>query len=236
LSPGGGFSPRAIPGLIFYVDASYITGLNDGDSVTTWNDLSGNGYNATQTTAAQKPIYKKVIINNKDIVRVDPTDDSMFGTFPTLNANATVVFVGIITTHAINARLWHGRTDVNNYIVLIEGDSGGNIRLRAQTNFNSTVTSQMGNTNIAASTAFIGSLIFSSGNTIALWVNGTSQTVSAQGAIGAPATDNTYRIRTTTVLNALDVAAIAYYNTNISVNNLARLHSYFSSRFAIALS
>src|SRR3990167_10530119 len=77
LNPGGGFSPKAIPGLVFWADASYITGLNDGDSVTTWNDLSGNDNHATQSTAAQKPILKLNIINGRPVVRFDATDDNL---------------------------------------------------------------------------------------------------------------------------------------------------------------
>src|SRR3990167_2153597 len=81
--PFGGLAlqfPTEIPGLMFYSDASYITGLNDGDSVTTWNDLSGNGNHATQATASQKPIYKVNIINGKPVVRLDSVDDNLIVT------------------------------------------------------------------------------------------------------------------------------------------------------------
>lgn len=52
-----GFKPSQIPGLLLWLDASQIAGLNDGDSVTTWNDLSGNGKHLTQTSSTIKPTY-----------------------------------------------------------------------------------------------------------------------------------------------------------------------------------
>lgn len=69
------FSPLHISGLRLWLDASRITGLADGDPVGQWNDLSGNGNHATQTTAAKKPLYKTGILNGKPVVRFDGTDD-----------------------------------------------------------------------------------------------------------------------------------------------------------------
>lgn len=49
-------------GLAFRVDASAITGLNLGDPVTTWNDLSGNNYHAVTRTGFQNPTYQQEVI------------------------------------------------------------------------------------------------------------------------------------------------------------------------------
>jgi hypothetical protein len=43
-------------------------GLNDGDSVSSWLDSSGNGHEATQTGTA-RPIFKKNILNGNPVVR-----------------------------------------------------------------------------------------------------------------------------------------------------------------------
>ena len=59
---GSSFSPPQLSGLQFWLKADAITGLNDGDPVTTWNDSSGSGRNATGVGAA-RPIYKTNIIN-----------------------------------------------------------------------------------------------------------------------------------------------------------------------------
>lgn len=73
----GGFSPRNLPGLQLWLPADRITGLVDGDPVTTWSDLSGSGNNATQGTGAAKPLYKVNIANGRPGVLLDGVDDFM---------------------------------------------------------------------------------------------------------------------------------------------------------------
>src|SRR3990167_3932393 len=72
-----GVQPDSISGLQLWLKADAITGLNDGDSVTTWTDSSGNSNDATQSTAANKPIYKTSIINSKPVLRFDGSNDQM---------------------------------------------------------------------------------------------------------------------------------------------------------------
>lgn len=52
-------------------DATQLS-LNDGDSVSTWGDETGNGYDLTAGTA---PIYKTSVINGNPVVRFDGVDD-----------------------------------------------------------------------------------------------------------------------------------------------------------------
>ncbi len=66
-------NPKAA-GATLVLDARYITGLVDGNAVTTWNDLSGNGYNPTQATAGAKPTYKRPIQGGQPVVRFDGGD------------------------------------------------------------------------------------------------------------------------------------------------------------------
>lgn len=94
-SGGGGFDPRSVAGLQFWVAASQITDLNDGDPVTTWQDRSGNARDLTQSTAAKKPTYQENEKNGRAIVRNDTTDDGMqnpaFQTFPAKRGSVFVV-------------------------------------------------------------------------------------------------------------------------------------------------
>ena len=71
------FSPTDISGLQLWLKADTITGLSDGATVATWTDSSGNGFNATQSTEANKPIYKVGIVGGKPVVRFDGTNDGM---------------------------------------------------------------------------------------------------------------------------------------------------------------
>lgn len=58
-----------------WLKADAITGLADSDPVATWPDSSGNGYNATQGTAGDRPLYKTGIINGRPAVLFDGTSD-----------------------------------------------------------------------------------------------------------------------------------------------------------------
>lgn len=62
------FTPASAPNLIFWVKADQITGLSDGDPVSTWEDQSGNGFDATQS-GSNRPTYKTGILNSLPVVR-----------------------------------------------------------------------------------------------------------------------------------------------------------------------
>jgi len=89
-SAGGGWSPLDLPGLVAWYDASQITGLSDGDPVGTWSDLSGNSHDATQATAALKPLYKTNLQNGLAMVRGDGTDDVLLS--DSLASNVGTIF------------------------------------------------------------------------------------------------------------------------------------------------
>lgn len=52
----GGFDPRRIGAVALWLDGTVRSSLTlNGTTVSQWNDLSGNGRHATQTTAASQP-------------------------------------------------------------------------------------------------------------------------------------------------------------------------------------
>lgn len=67
---GGGFNPPAKASLVYWLDASTISG-SDGDLLSQWNDLSGNNNHATKGAGSNsnRPILKKAIINGRAVVR-----------------------------------------------------------------------------------------------------------------------------------------------------------------------
>ena len=67
--------PKTISGLTLWFAADHLTGFNDGDAVTTWPDQSGNGYDVTQATGANKPLYKTNIFKDKPALLFDGSDD-----------------------------------------------------------------------------------------------------------------------------------------------------------------
>jgi hypothetical protein len=74
---GQGFLPTDLDNLALWLVAGRITGLNNGDPVATWPDISGNGRNAIQAAAGQRPLYMTGIANGLPVVRFDGVDDTM---------------------------------------------------------------------------------------------------------------------------------------------------------------
>lgn len=74
-----GFVPTDIAGCVLWLRADGITGLSDGDAVTTWPDESGEGNDATQATTAKKPSYETGVLNGLPVVRFDGVDDLLQG-------------------------------------------------------------------------------------------------------------------------------------------------------------
>ena len=57
--------------LKLWLDASNIdmlsnSTLSDGDAISEWKDLSGNGYDATQTVVASQPVMN--IVDGKEVI------------------------------------------------------------------------------------------------------------------------------------------------------------------------
>lgn len=80
-------------GLAMWLDAGSITGLNDGDPLSAWTDLSGLGYHATQSTAAAKPTYRTNALNGLPALDFDGVDDNLAHTLEILAAPMTAFVV-----------------------------------------------------------------------------------------------------------------------------------------------
>lgn len=68
------WTPADLADLFAWYKADAITGLSDGDPVSTWSDSSGGGYNLTQTSTA-RPLYQTNTLNGLPVVEFDGTDD-----------------------------------------------------------------------------------------------------------------------------------------------------------------
>lgn len=62
-------SPLDLPGCVAWYDASQLVGLNDGDPVALWPDLSTSGFDATSDEEAEQPVYKTNVQNGLPVVR-----------------------------------------------------------------------------------------------------------------------------------------------------------------------
>jgi hypothetical protein len=101
---GSSFSPLALSPAL-WLDASDASTLYDSTSggsltapngtVARWEDKSGNGRHATQSTAVSQPLRKTSVQNGRDVVRFDGANDGMgFGDYTSTNG-LSVFAVGI---------------------------------------------------------------------------------------------------------------------------------------------
>lgn len=73
---GGAFSPDDLSDLRCWYVAESI-GIADGAAVGTWADQSGNAFDLTQATAANKPTYQTADLNGLATVEFDGSNDYM---------------------------------------------------------------------------------------------------------------------------------------------------------------
>jgi hypothetical protein len=70
------FTPPQTPTPAVWFKADEITNVADGASVSTWTDLSGNGYNATQATSGKQPTYVTNAMSGLPVVRFNSADST----------------------------------------------------------------------------------------------------------------------------------------------------------------
>jgi hypothetical protein len=129
----GGFNPKTIAGLQLWLDAA------DASSVTTvsgaasqWNDKSGNGRHATQTTANNRPAYNGVI-GGRAALTFDGTNDAMATGLESASLTGYATFFCVCrpnfadATAATNKTPLYGRdatTNANPHGINLWGSSG----------------------------------------------------------------------------------------------------------------
>lgn len=81
-SPADELPPILLQGTAWYRSDRLITPSNgepleDGDTVSAWGDLTGNGHTATQGTEADQPTYTQSAINGKPGLTFDGSSDHL---------------------------------------------------------------------------------------------------------------------------------------------------------------
>lgn len=87
-------APQLISGIQAWYRSDAIAFVADTQAVAKWPDMSGNGYDLTQTTSGNRPAYYVNVVNGHPAVRFDGTNDYMTASIGALNAPFTVFAVG----------------------------------------------------------------------------------------------------------------------------------------------
>lgn len=213
------FLPSDIAGLLAWYDANAITGLVNNDPVTTWADRRGAGPDATQGTAAKKPLFKTAILNGLPVVRFDGVDDLLVATV-TLNQPKTVIVVTrLLAGGGTNQYVLDGQA--TNAQVVGTAGTGGQMVLYAGDTLSVACTET--NWNI-----FMGEF---NGVSSAISVNGV-RTTGGAGATNATGLTLGNSGGETIPLNG-DIAEVLVYNTQLNAAQRAQVETYLNDKWAV---
>jgi len=129
------FTPTSFSSLQLWLDASQLTGFTNGQALTTWNDLSPNGFPGTATGG---PTYQTNVTNSLPTVRFNGTSQyvnfgnvlnmgvsslNMFAVYKQNTSGSPTAVFGK-TSYRGNAGRWALTRDPSTQF-LFEGSSGG---------------------------------------------------------------------------------------------------------------
>lgn len=229
MQQGGGaaaFSPTDIAGLKLWLDASQITGLNDGDAVATWSDVSGNGRDFTQGTASARPIYKTAILNGKPVVRFDGVDDKL--------SRANFITNSASTTFAV-ARRNGGAGPFQEIVALGSGGGAGWVIVAARSGWGPQWGTYFGGWQPSSFTldGAWATVRFRSDGVSAFTLttnNGTPE--SKTGSFFATITISMVGGDEYNQLLTGDIACILHYDTELSVSDMNRVEAWLLAQYA----
>jgi hypothetical protein len=226
-----------IDGLVLWLDAKVINGM-DGDLVASWNDSSGNGYNATQSNSSNRPILKTNILNGRNVVRFNgsssfldiPDNNNLdMGLLPktvflVFKANSYSGYPAIISKD--------GGYFTNGYNIVLDGNNG---KLRHFIQDGAGAGTYNSSPNLADGVYRSCAVSWDRSTGNYGYINGTS--LGAVGDLfGGVNLNNNYPLRigrpagADTVLNG-DIAEIVMYNRILSTSELTKNWAYLNSKY-----
>lgn len=241
------FSPPDIAGLQLWLKAYEITGLSDGDPVTTWEDSHTSNNDFTQATAAKKPTYQTNEINGLAVVRFDGTDDILTAA-NFLSATAGTVFAVVRLTSAITYDKYIiGSADEagagSSYWGLSPADAAGFPFSKIQTRISGGTANVIdGSTTISAAAVYL--MMWRSTDTAyTLRVDGNEETVTARSGADNGVWLGDVPGRDNFTLGALkwnaeygylkgDLGELVMYDTALSAGNISSVETYLNGRWA----
>jgi hypothetical protein len=235
-TPTPSFAPTDISGLKLWLKADQISG-SDGDAVGTWSDQSGNGYNLTQGTAANKPTLKTNIKNGRSIVRFDGTNDYMDGTTITNIMSTTTLSAYIVVN--VKAYTTNTANGYDNDTIFTE-TTGGNLSLYTRSTGVTGIevydgAQKQATKTTVADTWYVIHIRRDSGTTYISVNNGSESSVAAGAASFIPGNirfGTNYAAAVADFIQ-MDLAEVVMYNTAVGSSDRTSLQTYLNGRWAV---
>ena len=124
-----GFTPRNISGLAAWWDASDAASITTvSGRVSQWNDKSGNGVHATQTTANNRPVNTSQTLNGRAVMTFDGSNDimSFTGTARTDETQFVVVRNNMVASAVSNQQILGDASSGFGVTAVIKNDGSTN--------------------------------------------------------------------------------------------------------------
>ena len=150
---------------IVWLDADRLTGLSDGDDLTSWTDVSGNSNDFSESSTFS-PTYETNELNGFPVARFNKTNnrirDNDISNFPT--DEITAIFVNLNNSESGDAQLSYASSASDNDFLIFDSS---NLNFYRGTNTASGVSSNDNNWHI------INTSWQSSGGNLSIWKDGT---------------------------------------------------------------
>ena len=130
-----GFTPRNISGLAAWWDAGDAASITTvSGRVSQWNDKSGNGVHATQTTANNRPVNTSQTLNGRAVMTFDGSNDimSFTGTARTDETQFVVVRNNMVAGGVSTQQILGDASSGFGLNAIIKNDGAANSDLLAQ--------------------------------------------------------------------------------------------------------
>ena len=205
--------------------------LMDFNSVSQWNDKSGNGRHAIQATTTRRPVLQPAQQNLLPAIKWDGVDDNLTGSLPYPTDGLTTLFVVYnVTVASGDQRVF----DIN-------GNNYGNFG-SPQSSATADVILWQGTgglwTQLAASTGWRIYSVNYAGTSSAVWRNGFSQALNSIGTLNPTPTGTTYTLgNISTGANSGQfsgqIGELILYTGNLVLSDRQQIEKYLSRKWGI---
>lgn len=243
---GSSFTPSDINGLVLWFDAAQDAYTDDAatvaagnnDTVAVWQDQSGQGNHATNTTAAQRPTYKTNEVNSLPAIKGDGSADwlQLANGAPITGSGARTIFI-VAKAGAADGDHF---LDLGNYGTgtttgadfSIANNNG--LRVYCNNGFRKWSTG-------VSTSAYEIVCIKGDGantNTLTAYIDGAALSVDSTTAASLNTGDDgaLFRRTDTTPYTAGYLAEVIVYNSDLSTSDRLRVESHLGTKYGISVS
>jgi hypothetical protein len=226
--------PAAVPGMVLWLDAEQLAGLQHGSAIASWPDVSGANHSASQSSSSRRPVFSTNVFNGRPVVRFDGIDDflAIAGAVVSGSTSRTVFVVA--------------RPNVVRNVSYIDLGTGGSTGAAFMLTPEYGVRVHGGNRLYQAAAATNAAQLYTvslngpSTTDLTAWVNGVGLGV-ANTVVSTINTTGTGLVGTYTAVPvgphnlAGDIAEIIVYNRALSTQERATVEQSLGNKYGIAL-